>query len=229
MTAAAPLVVKICGLGSPEVVTAALAAGADMVGFVHFAPSPRHLDLEAAARFAEPARGRAEVVLLLVDADDAVVDRAMAVVRPDWLQLHGRETPERVAEVARRTGARVMKALPIGGTADVARVPAYAAVADLLLLDAKPLPGEILPGGNGHRFDWRLTQAIDRSVPFMLSGGLDPDNVGEAIEAVAPFGVDVSSGVERTRGVKDPALIAAFVAAARAAERGLARVEGVTR
>jgi phosphoribosylanthranilate isomerase len=211
------LVIKICGLTREATLEAALAAGADMVGFVLFPPSPRNVKPEAAARLAAIARGRAEVALLTVDADDALLAEAVAAVRPDWLQLHGRETPARVADVRRRHGLRVMKAMGVRTAEDLGAAPAYAAVADRLLFDAKPPKGATRPGGNGMAFDWTLMRRLDPATPFMLSGGLGADSVADAVRIARPLGVDVSSGVERAPGEKDPALIAAFVAAARAA------------
>jgi len=217
MTAAEPsLVIKICGLRTAETMTAALDAGADMIGLVAFPPSPRHLDAPAAAVLADQARGRAEIVLLTVDADDATLSALVKAIRPDWLQLHGRETPARVAEVRRRFGRPVMKALGVRDEADLAAAADFAA--DRLLFDAKPPKDATRPGGNGLTFDWRLLAKLDPRLRFMLSGGLDPATVTEAVRIARPLGVDVSSGVERAPGDKDPALIAAFVRAARAAQ-----------
>jgi phosphoribosylanthranilate isomerase len=211
------LVVKVCGLRTAGTMDAALAAGADMVGLVSFPASPRHVETAAAAALAERARGRAQIVLLTVDADDAALADLVAAIRPDWLQLHGRETPERVAAVRRRFGLQVMKALGVREAADLAAAASYGA-ADRLLFDAKPPKDATRPGGNGLAFDWRLLAKLDPRLGFMLSGGLDPANVGEAVRIARPLGVDVSSGVERAPGDKDPALINAFVRAARAAE-----------
>jgi phosphoribosylanthranilate isomerase len=222
------LVVKICGLKTAETMEAALAAGADMVGLVSFPASPRHLDAAAAATLADRARGRAEIVLLTVDADDAALAGLVAAIRPDWLQLHGRESPERVAAVRRRFGLKVMKALGVREADDLAVVPGFAAVADRLLFDAKPSRDATRPGGNGLPFDWRLLAALDPAVPFMLSGGLGPETVAEAVRLVRPFGVDVSSGIERAPGEKDVDLIAAFVRAARAADAGRTTTLGET-
>ncbi|MBS7544539.1 phosphoribosylanthranilate isomerase [Ancylobacter oerskovii] len=210
--------IKICGLKTPETLEAALAAGADMVGAVFFAPSPRHLDLATAAALMARARGRAQVVALTVDADDAALDDIVAAVDPQALQLHGRETAERVAAIRARFGRPVWKAIGIAGREDLARLPDYAAVADRLLLDAKAPKGAALPGGNGVPFDWNLLAGLDLAKPFMLSGGLTPENVGHALALTRARGVDVSSGVESAPGVKDPARIAAFVRAARAFE-----------
>ncbi|MGJ3264065.1 MAG: phosphoribosylanthranilate isomerase [Salinarimonas sp.] len=215
-----PGLVKICGLKTPETLDAALAAGADMVGLVHFEKSPRHVDLDAGAALAERARGRAQVVALVVDPDDDLLAALVPRLRPDLLQLHGKETPERVAAIRERFGVPVMKAIGIAEEADLVGVPAYAAVCDRLLFDAKPPKDPAaLPGGNGLAFDWRLVAALDPGRPAMLSGGLGSRSVGEAIAATRMRAVDVSSGVELAPGLKDPIAIAAFTAAARAAWR----------
>ncbi|WP_232628489.1 phosphoribosylanthranilate isomerase [Methylobacterium sp. Leaf118] len=208
--------VKICGLGTEATLDAALQAGADLVGFVHFPRSPRHLPLAEAGRLAARARGRAERVILLVDPDDALVDAAIEAVDPDLIQFHGRETPERVAALRWRTGRPVMKALGIATAADLAAVAAFADVADRLLLDAKPPPDAALPGGNGRAFDWTLLTQAQLPEGTMLSGGLDAGNVALALARTGLSAVDVSSGVETRPGEKDPDRIRAFVAAARA-------------
>jgi phosphoribosylanthranilate isomerase len=207
--------IKICGLSTPETLDAALGAGADWVGFVRFARSPRHVELEAARVLSRQAKGRAGRVVLLVDPDDAALAAAIEAIAPDLIQLHGRESPERVAEIRAATGLPVMKALGIAGAADLAAIPAYAAVADRLLLDAKAPPGAALPGGNGVSFDWSLLAGADLPAGLMLSGGLGPENVAEALARTGLRAVDVSSGVESAPGIKDPARIAAFVTAAR--------------
>ncbi|MCK0206920.1 phosphoribosylanthranilate isomerase [Starkeya koreensis] len=212
------LEVKICGLSTPETLDAALGAGADMIGMVFFAPSPRHVDLATAVTLVARARGKAGIVALTVDADDATLAAIVDAARPDMLQLHGKESPQRVAAIRARFGLPVMKAIGIATAADLATLPAFEAVADRLLLDAKPPKGAALPGGNGVAFDWTLIAGLDLSRPFMLSGGLDPDNVADAVRLIRPPGVDVSSGVERAAGIKDPERIAAFLRAARAAE-----------
>lgn len=206
--------IKICGLSTPETLDAALAAGVDWVGFVRFARSPRHVELEAARILSRRAKGRAGRVVLLVDPDDDAVAAAVEAIAPDLIQLHGRETPERVAAIRAATGLPVMKALGIAGRTDLAALAAYAA-ADRLLLDAKPPPGAVLPGGNGVRFDWDLLAGADLPAGTMLSGGLDAGTVAEALARTGLGAVDVSSGVESAPGIKDPARIAAFVAAAR--------------
>lgn len=207
--------VKICGLSTAETLEAALDAGADLVGFVHFAKSPRHVGLEEGARLSAQARGRAERVLLLVDPDDALVAASVAAIDPDLIQLHGSETPGRVTEIRRASGRPVMKALGVAGPADLAGMAAYAGAAERILLDAKPPTGADLPGGNGQAFDWDILSGADLPVGLMLSGGLTPENVGEALRRTGVTAVDVSSGVEGSPGIKDPALIRAFLAAVR--------------
>ncbi|WP_210496139.1 phosphoribosylanthranilate isomerase [Microvirga antarctica] len=210
--------VKICGLSTPETLEAALAARADLVGFVRFPKSPRHVSLETGRALSAQAKGRAGRVVLLVDADDAEIDSAIEALDPDMLQLHGSESPERVAFIRRRFGRPVLKALGIATAQDLAAATGYLTSADYLLLDAKPpRQSDALPGGNGLSFDWGLIDSLDRTLPFMLSGGLDPANVAEAIRLTRPDAVDVSSGVESGPGVKDPDRIGAFVKAARAA------------
>lgn len=204
---------KICGLSTPEAVRAAVDGGAAWVGFVTFPKSPRHVSPEAAARLAAVARGRAKVVSVLVDPSDALLDEVRSALRPDLVQLHGRETPGRVREVAARTGAGVVKALPVSDVADLDAARAYDGVADHLMFDARPPADSALPGGVGARFDWTLTAGRRFARPWFLAGGLDPWNVAEAVRLSGAPAVDVSSGVERGPGVKDPALIAAFLGA----------------
>jgi phosphoribosylanthranilate isomerase len=212
------LEVKICGLKTDEAVDAALAAGADLLGFVFFPKSPRNVSLDEAVRLAAAARGRAKIVALAVDPDDALVEAIATRLAPDLLQLHGKETPERVAEIGARWGLSIMKAIAIAEEADLAVVPAYVPHVTRILFDAKPpKTPQALPGGNGLPFDWRLVRDLDPGRPVMLSGGLDPSNVAEAIAVTGVSAVDVSSGVESAPGVKDPAKIAAFVRNARAA------------
>lgn len=216
--------VKICGLATPEALDAALDAGADLVGFVFFPSSPRHLTFAAARALGARVRGRAEKVALTVDADDASLESIMAALQPDVLQLHGHEPPARVATLRKRFGLSVMKAIAVAGAEDLAPVATYAGVADRLLFDARAPREATRPGGLGNAFDWRLLQDIRPGVPFMLSGGLDAANVAEALRITHAPGVDVSSGVERAPGDKDPEKIRAFVRAARgAAERLEAR------
>ena len=211
--------VKICGIKTPEALQAALAARADFVGFVFYPPSPRSLAPEVAAELAELARGRAAIVALIVDADDATIERIVTAVEPDFLQLHGSESPERVAEIARRWGRPAIKAIKVESAGDAERALDYVDIAKLILFDAKA-PKDLagaLPGGNGLAFDWRLLDGVKDRVPFMLSGGLTPDNVADAIAATGATIVDVSSGVETAPGTKSPDLIRQFIAAARAA------------
>ena len=212
-----PLTVKICGLKNADTLEAALVAGADMVGFVFFPPSPRHLELEGARVLGEQVAARARKVALTVDADDQLLSQIVSVLRPDMLQLHGKESPERVAVVRSRFGLPVMKAVPVASRGDLGDVRQYARVADRLIFDARAPQEATRPGGLGKSFDWTLLAGLDTNVPFMLSGGLDASNVAEAISVTKAPGVDVSSGVEREPGVKDANKIREFIAAARAA------------
>lgn len=219
-----PFLVKICGLSTPEAMAVALDAGADMVGLVFHPRSPRYVVPSAAAALAAMARGRATRVALLVDPSDEQVREIAGTVAPDVLQLHGSETPERVGAVRALSGLPVMKAVGIASAADLAGIAAQAAVADHLLLDAKPPRDAAYPGGHGRPFDWALLDGLDPAIPFVLSGGLDPATVAGAIRRVraggsAIIGVDVSSGVESAPGIKDAAAIRAFITAARDAAR----------
>ncbi|KQQ24258.1 N-(5'-phosphoribosyl)anthranilate isomerase [Methylobacterium sp. Leaf125] len=209
------IAIKICGLSTAATLDAALEAGADLVGFVHFPRSPRHVDLETGRALSARAKGRTERVVLLVDPDDAAVAAAVEALDPDWIQLHGRETPERVAAIRAATGRRVMKAIGVAGAADLDAVTAFAGRADRILLDAKAPPGAALPGGNGHAFDWDLLGGAVLPADYMLSGGLTPDTVATALARTGARAVDVSSGVETGPGEKSAARIAAFIAAAR--------------
>jgi phosphoribosylanthranilate isomerase len=211
------LIVKICGLSTPEALDVALDAGADMVGFVFFPPSPRHVAFAAARALGRRVRGRAQKVALSVDADDALLDAAVEALEPDLLQLHGKETPARLVALRARFGLPVMKAIPVETKSDLAAVATYKASADRLLFDARAPREATRPGGLGKAFDWRLLENLDPGLPFMLSGGLDADNVGEALRITGAPGVDVSSGVERAPGEKDPDKIRAFICAARQA------------
>ncbi len=210
-------IVKICGLSTAPSLDAALDAGADVVGFVFFEKSPRHLSLDQAHALARRARGRAEIAVLTVDAPDEALRAIVAAVAPDFLQLHGRETPRRVADLKRSLGLPTIKAIGVGAVEDLALADNYAGVADRLLFDAKAPRDARHPGGNGVAFDWRLLAGLDLARPWLLSGGLDALNVADAIAVTGARGVDVSSGVESAPGVKDIGKIAAFVAAARAA------------
>lgn len=208
---------KICGLTTSEALDAALAKGAAFVGAVSFPKSPRHLELIAAAALFERARGRAKVVAVTVDADDALLTEIALVLKPDLIQLHGAETPARAEQVRTLTGAGVIKALPIRVHEDFAEAEAWGPFADHLMFDARPPEGSDLPGGVGARFDWALLAGRAFRRPWFVAGGLSPDNVGDALRISGAPAVDVSSGVETAPGVKDPALIAAFLEAARSA------------
>jgi phosphoribosylanthranilate isomerase len=211
-----PLVVKICGIKTSEILDVAIDAGADMVGFMHFTRSPRHVSIEDLATLIGEARGRVQTCVVLVNPDNSCVAE-VAALGPDWIQLHGPESPHRVEAVRAEAGVEIMKAMPIGSAEDVAHVAGFVDIADRILLDAKPPKGADRPGGLGETFDWNLLKALDPSVAFMLSGGLTPDTVADAIRTVRPMGVDVSSGVESSLGVKDKRLIEAFIRNARSA------------
>jgi phosphoribosylanthranilate isomerase len=213
-----PLDIKICGLRTPETVAAALANGATHIGFIFFAKSPRNVAPELAGELRRAAFGRAKAVAVTVDADDATLDRIVSEMKPDLIQLHGKETPQRVAEIKARYGLPVMKASAISEPSDLEKVQPFIGIADRFLFDAKPPRGSELPGGNGVSFDWRLLKRLDPAIDYLLSGGLDAGNVGEALALANPPGIDVSSGVERVTGVKDVPLIDAFFRAVRAAE-----------
>ncbi|MCC3245821.1 phosphoribosylanthranilate isomerase [Methylocystis sp. WRRC1] len=210
-----PILVKICGLSSPETLLAAIAAGADMAGFVFFEKSPRNIDLETARTLGLIAQERIRKVALTVDADDASLAEIVEALAPDMLQLHGRESPQRVRAVKERFGLPVIKAIGVATGADVEAARAYEGAADILLFDAKPAPDAAVPGGAGVTFDWDLLRNISGK-HWMLSGGLDPENVAEALRRTNAPAVDVSSGVERERGVKDVEKIHAFTQAVRA-------------
>jgi phosphoribosylanthranilate isomerase len=217
--------VKICGLRTPETLDAALDAGADFVGFVFFAPSPRHVELDAARALGTRAQGKAKKVALTVDADDATFAAIIEALNPDLLQLHGHETPERLMALRTRFGLPLMKALPVETAADLQVAAAYRGVADWLLFDARAPKQATRPGGLGRPFDWTLLKALDPGLPFMLSGGLEPGNVGQALAITRAPAVDVSSGVENEPGVKDPSRIRAFVHAVREADAARATLK----
>jgi phosphoribosylanthranilate isomerase len=210
---------KICGLSTPEAVSAAVDGGASHIGFVFFERSPRNIRPEAARRLAEPVRGRApvKVVALMVDPGDAEVAEAVRVLEPDMIQLHGKESPERTAAVRTLAGVPVIKALGVRDASDIAAALRYEDAADHLMFDAKPPEGAERPGGHGARFDWVLLEGLGLKRPWFLAGGLDPWNVAEAVMTSRAPIVDVSSGVERGPGVKDPHLITAFLEAVRRA------------
>jgi phosphoribosylanthranilate isomerase len=208
---------KICGISTPEAVTAALDGGAAFLGFMFFDRSPRNIAPEAAARLIQPVRGQARVVAVMVDPDDAEVDRIAAILRPDLIQLHGKETPSRARAIAARAGAGVVKVLPVSEASDLAAARDYESVVDHLMFETKPAKDAERPGGLGIPFDWTLLAGRRFERPWFLAGGLDPWNLGEAVrQSGAPL-LDVSSGVERGAGLKDPALIAAFLDAAKRA------------
>lgn len=213
-----PLLVKICGLNTPDALDAALEAGADLVGFVFFEPSPRNLGYAAARALGARVNGRAGKVALTVDADDETFERIVAELKPDMLQLHGKESPEQVRVLKKKFGLPVMKAIPVETAEDLDVVATYEKVADRLLFDARPPRDATRPGGLGKTFDWTLLQNLGLGIPFMLSGGLDAGNVAEALRITRAPGVDVSSGVERAPGEKDPDRIRDFVRAARAGD-----------
>jgi phosphoribosylanthranilate isomerase len=212
------LIVKICGLSTRETLDAALQAGADMVGFVFFPASPRHIGLNTAHDLGRQARGRALKAALTVDADDATLANVVEALQPDILQLHGKETVARLRDIRQTFGLPVMKAIAVETPVDLASLPGYAAVADRILFDARAPRDATRPGGLGTAFDWRVLENLDLKLPFMVSGGLHAGNVAEAVRVSRAGGVDVSSGVERAPGVKDPEMIRAFIRAARATE-----------
>ena len=217
------LIVKICGLSTRETLDVALDAGADMVGFVFFPPSPRHLSLAAARDLGKQTKGGAAKVALTVDADDATIGNIVEALQPDILQLHGKETVARVRDIKRKFGLQVMKVIAVETVADLGALPAYADVADRILFDARAPHEATRPGGLGAVFDWRVLEKIELKLPYMVSGGLDAQNLAEAVRVTRAGGIDVSSGVERSPGIKDPEMIRAFVRAARATQELMIR------
>jgi len=211
---------KICGIKTRDALAAALDGGADYVGFVFFPPSPRHLDMSTARSLAEEARGKTRIVALTVDADDAVLDEIANVIAPDFFQLHGSETLERVADVKAKFARKIIKAIPVRTSDDASAARTYTKVADLILFDAKAPSDASRPGGHGRTFDWTALAAISQEIPFMLSGGLTPGNVEDAVRLTRPQAVDVSSGVETSPGVKDADLIRRFLQAVKTAKQG---------
>jgi phosphoribosylanthranilate isomerase len=205
---------KICGIGTPEAVTAALDGGAAFLGFMFFEKSPRNVAPEAAWRLAQPARGRARIVAVLVDPSDAEADRVAQALKPDLIQLHGRETPARAREIGLRTGAAIVKVVPVSEASDVAAAAEFESVAEHLMFETKPPKDATRPGGLGQPFDWTLLAGRRFQRPWFLAGGLDPWNLAEAVRQSGARLLDVSSGVERGPGLKDPALIRAFLDAA---------------
>lgn len=216
------LEIKICGLKTEPALEAALDGGASHVGFIFFEKSPRNVTPEDAGRLRKTVAGRAKAVAVTVDATDERLDHIVASMAPDMLQLHGRETPGRVAELKARYHLPVMKAFAIREASDLAAIAPYRGIADRFLFDAKPPAGSQLPGGNGVSFDWRLLAGLDAEVDYMLSGGLNAANIGDAIRYANPPGIDISSGVESAPGVKDVALIDDFFRAVRAASESRA-------
>ena len=204
---------KICGLTTPETLDAALTGGAAFVGAVVFPKSPRHIAPLHAATLFERARNRAKIVAVTVDADDALLTEIALILKPDLIQLHGSETPERAARVRTLTGAGIIRALSVRTAADIDAAADWAPVVDHLMFDAKPPEGSALPGGVGASFDWSLLAGRAFERPWFLAGGLTPANVAEAVRITGAPLVDVSSGVESAPGVKDPALIGAFLTA----------------
>ena len=214
-----PAEVKICGLKTPEAIDAALEGGADYIGLVFFPRSPRHVDIATGLRLADRARGQAKIVALFVDPEDRALDSIVEKIQPDLIQLHGDESAPRVKEIRRRCGVPVIKAIRVGSAVDVKRAQRYDDAADLILFDAKAPKGAELPGGNGLAFDWHALDDVKGRMQFMLSGGLTPANVAEAIRLTGARAVDVSSGVETAPGVKDPELIRRFLMAAKTAKQ----------
>lgn len=211
-----PVKVKICGVRTPAIVDVAAEAGADYVGLVFFPRSPRYIEPDVARPLAEHAFGRIETVAVLVDPDDALLDRILTTVRPSVLQLHGNETSDRVAAIRARSGLRTIKAIGIASAGDVAKAAPYRGIADLILFDAKAPAASDVPGGHGLAFEWHVLGGLSAQRPFALSGGLDPDNVWEAVATTGASMVDVSSGVEVAPGVKDAGLVRRFVQAVKA-------------
>jgi phosphoribosylanthranilate isomerase len=211
------LIAKICGLSTSETLEVALQAGADMVGFVFFPPSPRHLGLQMAQALGQQAKHRAIKVALTVDADDATLANIVEVLRPDLLQLHGKESVARVRDIKQKFGLNVIKVIAVDSKADLISLPGYAAVADHILFDARAPSDATRPGGLGAAFDWHVLENLDLTLPYMVSGGLHAGNLAEAVRVTRAGGVDVSSGVERAPGIKDPDRIRAFVRAVRMA------------
>ncbi len=218
-----PVAIKICGVTSEDAIEAVNSIGAAMIGFNFVEKSPRYVTPERAAELAAKLTPGIRPVALVVEADDRTLDGIVDTVRPDMIQFHGEESPARLAEVSERYALPVMKAIPVASAEDVKKAQLYTPCADWLLFDAKPpkSQADALPGGNGLVFDWQLLAALETPRPWMLSGGLDASNVGQAMKISGARAVDVSSGVERSRGVKDPARIEAFAAAVRAAEKDL--------
>ncbi len=208
---------KICGLSTRLAVDAAVTGGAAFIGFLFFPASPRDIDPNAAVRLAAPVRAKAKIVAVTVDPDNALLERLVDILAPDFIQLHGRESPARVADIRRQVPCGLIKVLSVSDAADLDAAGGYDDLVDHLMFDAKTPPGAALPGGMGARFDWAMMAGRRFSRPWFLAGGLDPWNVGDAVRLSGAPMVDVSSGVERGAGLKDPALIGAFLEAVRRA------------
>jgi phosphoribosylanthranilate isomerase len=208
---------KICGISTPEAVTAALEGGAAFLGFMFFEKSPRNVAPEAAWRLAQSIRGKAKVVAVLVDPSDAEADHIAQVLKPDLIQLHGKETPARARALGERTGAAIIKVLPVAEAVDLDAARDFETVAEHLMFETKPPKDAERPGGLGQPFDWTLLAGRKFQRPWFLAGGLDPWNLAQAVQQSGARLLDVSSGVERGAGLKDPALIAAFLDAAKRA------------
>ncbi|MGF6257592.1 phosphoribosylanthranilate isomerase [Ensifer sp. LBL] len=215
--------VKICGLKTAEAAERAVALGASHVGFIFFPKSPRNIEPDDAGRIADRIRGQAKIVAVTVNADNDELDEIVSALNPDILQLHGSEDGERLLTVKAMYGLPVMKALSVREASDLEKIDAYIGIADRFLFDAKPPKGSELPGGNGVSFDWKLLDALDGSVDYMLSGGLNADNIGEAMAQTSARAIDISSGVESAPGVKDLKLMESFFNAVRQAEAGMPR------
>jgi len=210
--------VKICGLTTPETVQAAIDGGASFIGFMFFDRSPRNITPEAAARLSPPIRAaHVSIVVVTVDPDDVLLDRLTATLKPDLIQLHGKETPSRAREIAVRTGAGIIKAVPVSSASDIDAARRYETVVEHLMFEGKPPQDSDRPGGVGAKFDWTILSGRRFERPWFLAGGLDPWNVSEALQQSGAPLVDVSSGVERGPGIKDPLLISAFLEAVRRA------------
>jgi phosphoribosylanthranilate isomerase len=208
--------VKICGLTSAEAVATAAQGGARYLGFVFFPKSPRNIAPDRAAGLAGPIRRRVDIVAVVVNPDETLLEAIARTLQPDWIQLHGDESPARTAAARRFAAKGVIKALPVARSEDLAGMDAFTEAADMLLFDAKAPPGAVLPGGNGAAFDWKILRVRKFPKPWILSGGLSPENVREAVSTSEAAAVDVSSGVESAPGVKDPTRIERFLAEARA-------------
>jgi phosphoribosylanthranilate isomerase len=216
--------VKICGLKTQEAVDRAVTRGASHIGFIFFEKSPRNIEPDIAGKLADTVRGKVKIVAVTVNADNDDLDEIIALLKPDILQLHGSETPDRALNIKAIYGLPVMKAFSIRDADDIARIEPYIGIADRFLFDAKPPAGSDLPGGNGVSFDWSLLRDLDGDIDYMLSGGLNKDNIAEALAITGARGIDVSSGVESAPGIKDPAMIDAFFDAI---ERAGYRPQGV--